>query len=135
MTRPRPPAVPSTYLSSSSTQEQPLRKEQPLGSEEYLSALGRLSDSKEYLSRMGHCQEYVREQPSGREQNQLHNSTQEKTYFATQEQIQFSTQEQIHLSTQEQTVSFVSRPSPLLLLPDKVLYTTQIYIPHHHKQR
>ena len=118
MTRPRPPAVPSTYLSST-TQEQPLRKEQHLGTEEYLSALGRLSDkeylsdSKEYLTRMGHChagsQEHSqRVQPPGREQNQL------------QEQICLSTQEQIYLSTQEQSVSFVSRPSPLLLLPDKV---------------
>ena len=111
MTRPRPPAVPlAAYLSPA--QEQPLRQEQ---TEEYLSGLGHclsgkeyLSDGKEYLTRMGHChsgsQEYLRVQPPGREQNHL------------------STQEQIQLSTQEQSVSFVSRPSPLLLLPDKVTY-------------
>merc|ERR1719234_14373 len=54
-------------------------------------------------------------------QDQIQFSTQEQIHFSTQEQIHFSTQEQIHLSTQEQSVSFVSRRSPLLLLPDKAL--------------
>ena len=74
-----------------------MRLEQPLGDEDW-DRRENLPNNKEYLARMGHyhsgSQEYLRVPPSGREQ--------------------------IHLSTQDQSVSFVSRPSPLLLLPDKV---------------
>ena len=55
--------------------------------------------------------------PSGREEVA---TNQEQIHHFAQDQIHHLTQNQIHLSTQEQSVSFVSRPSPLLLLPDKV---------------
>merc|ERR1719270_1727459 len=48
-------------------------------------------------------------------------TTQDQIHHFTQDQIHHLTRDQIHLSTQEQSVSFVSRPSPLLLLPDKAL--------------
>ena len=62
---------------------------------------------KDYFTRMD--EERLRLPPSGREE-----------VATTQDQIHHLTRDQIHLSTQEQSVSFVSRPSPLLLLPDKV---------------
>ena len=93
-----------------------MRLEQPLGDEDW-DRRDNLPNNKEYLARMGHyhsgSQEYLRVPPSGREQ----------------------TQEQIHLSTQDQSVSFVSRPSPLLLLPDKVTYQHDIeYFDPSHSQ-
>ena len=70
---------------------------------------------KDYFTRMD--EERLRMPPSGREEVA---TTQEQIHHFAQDQIHHFTQDQIHLSTQEQSVSFVSRPSPLLLLPDKV---------------
>ena len=62
---------------------------------------------RDYFTRMD--EERLRMPPSGSEE-----------VATNQDQIHHFAQAQIHLSTQEQSVSFVSRPSPLLLLPDKV---------------
>ena len=111
--------MPSTYRPS---QEQPqLGKEQPPHIEDHLPSLDRISyvkdkeHHKDYFTRMD--EERLRMPPSGREEVA---TTQEQIHHFAQDQIHHFTQDQIHLSTQEQSVSFVSRPSPLLLLPDKV---------------